>query len=160
MILIKFDPELKGDSKVEGHTDWISVDTFQFGVGRGVSTSGAGTDRDTSNPSFSEVTISKSMDIASAQLMLETACGLAMTTATIHFIQTGGKDAKGQHYLEIILDKPILSGYSISSGGDRPQESLSINYNGFKMQYNQLSEGGTVVEGEAKGYDLKANVPK
>jgi type VI secretion system secreted protein Hcp len=100
------------------------------------------------------------MDIASAQLMLEAACGLALTTATIHFIQTGGKDAKGQHYLEIILDKPILSSYSMSSGGERPQESLSINFNGFKMQYNPLDEGGTIKTGEAKGYDLKANVPK
>jgi len=69
--------------------------------------------------------------------MLEAACGLALTTATFHFIQTGGKDAKGQHYLEIILDKPILSSYSMSSGGERPNESLSINFNGIKMQYNR-----------------------
>lgn len=160
MILLKFDPELKGDSKVEGHDGWITIDSLQWGVGRGVSTSGVGTDRDTSNPSFSEVTITKSMDIASAQLMLETACGKAMTTATFHFIQTGGKDAKGQHYLEIILDKPILSGYSMSSGGDRPSESVSINYNGIKMQYNQFEEGGTVKEGKPKGYDLMKNAPK
>jgi len=160
MILLKFDPELKGDSKVEGHDGWITVDSLQWGLGRAVSTSGVGTDRDTSNPSFSEVSIAKSMDIASAQLMLEAACGLALTTATFHFIQTQGKDAKGKHYLEIILDKPILSSYSMSSGGDRPSESLSINYNGIKMKYDQLKEGGEVVEGEAKGYDLKANVPK
>jgi len=37
-----------------------------MGLGRAVSTSGAGTDRDTSNPSFSEVSISKNMDVASA----------------------------------------------------------------------------------------------
>jgi type VI secretion system secreted protein Hcp len=160
MILLKFDPELKGDSKVEGHTDWISIDAVQMGLGRAVSTSGSGSDRDTSNPSFSELTISKSMDVASAQLMLEAACGLALTTATVHFIQTGGKDAKGQHYLELILDKPILSSYSMSSGGDRPSESISINFNGFKMQYNPLSEGGTIVTGEAKGYDLMKNIPK
>jgi type VI secretion system secreted protein Hcp len=160
MILLKFDPELKGDSKVEKHDGWITIDSLQMGLGRAVSTSGAGTDRDTSNPSFSEVSLSKSMDVASAQLMLEAACGLALTTATIHFIQTGGKDAKGQHYLELILDKPILSSYSMSSGGDRPNESLSINFNGFKMQYNPLTEGGTVTTGEAKGYDLMKNVPK
>ncbi len=160
MILLKFDPELKGDSKVEKHDGWITLDAVQWGLGRAVSTSGVGSDRDTSNPSFSEVSISKSMDVASAQLMLEAACGLALTTATLHFIQTGGKDAAGQHYLEIILDKPILSSYSMSSGGERPNESLSINFNGIKMQYNPLTEGGTVTTGEAKGYDLKANKPK
>jgi type VI secretion system secreted protein Hcp len=160
MILLKFVPELKGDSKVEKHDGWITIDQVQWGLGRAVSTSGVGTDRDTSNPSFSEVTITKNMDVASAQLMLEAACGLALTTATFHFIQTGGKDAAGQHYLEIILDKPILSAYSMNSTGERPNESLSINFNGIKMQYDQLTEGGTVTEGKPKGYDLKANKPK
>jgi type VI secretion system secreted protein Hcp len=160
MILLKFDPELKGDSVVEKHKDWISVDSLQWGVGRAVSTSGAGTDRDTSNPSFSEVSISKNMDVASAQMMLEAACGKAFTTATLHFIQTGGKDAAGQHYLEIILDKPLLSSYSMSSGGERPSESVSINYNGIKMQYDQLTDGKVVAKGESKGYDLKVNKPK
>ena len=160
MILLKLEPELKGDSVVEKHKDWISVDSLQWGVGRAVSTSGAGTDRDTSNPSFSEVSISKNMDVASAQMMLEAACGKAFTTATFHFIQTGGKDAGGQHYLEIILDKPILSSYSMSSGGDRPNDSVSINYNGIKMQYDQLTDGKVVAKGEPKGYDLKVNKPK
>ena len=160
MILLKFDPELKGDSKVEKHEGWISIDSLQWGVGRGISTSGAGADRDTSNPSFSEVSISKNMDVASAQIMLEAACGKAFKTATLHFIQTGGKEAKGQHYLEIILDHPILSSYGMSSGGDRPNESVSINYNGIKMQYDQLTDGKVVAKGEPKGYDLKVNKPK
>jgi len=30
MILLKFDPELKGDSKVEGHVGWIALDAVQW----------------------------------------------------------------------------------------------------------------------------------
>lgn len=160
MILLKFEPALDGDSKVDKHEKWITIDSIQWGTGRAVSTSGVGTDRDTSNPSFSEISIAKSMDVASAQLMLEAACGKSLDKATFHFIQTAGKDATGQHYLEVVLEKPILSSYSMSSGGERPNESISINYIAITMQYNQYEEGGTVKDGKPKGYDLKTNKPK
>jgi type VI secretion system secreted protein Hcp len=48
----------------------------------------------------------------------------------------------------------------MSSGGDRPNESVSINYNGIKMQYDQLTDGKVVAKGTSKGYDLKVNKPK
>lgn len=160
MILLKFEPELKGDSKVDKHDGWITIDSVQWGTGRAVSSSGTGADRDTSNPSFSEVTCTKSMDIASAQLMQEAACGKTLDKATFHFIQTGGKDVSGQEFVEIILEKPLISSYSMSSGGERPSESFSINYVGITLQYNQFEEGGTVKKGEAKGYDLKTNKAK
>jgi type VI secretion system secreted protein Hcp len=158
MILLQFDPpEPKGDSIVEKHTDWIAIDSLQFGVGRGIGSSSGGVDRETSNPSFSEIVITKQMDVASTQLMLEAATGKSINKATFHFIQTGGKDAAGQHYLEIILDKPLLSGWSMSSGGDRPSESISINYNRITIQYNQFKDGGTVIEGKPKSYNLMVN---
>jgi len=160
MILLKFEPELKGDSKTDAHDGWITIDTFQWGVGRSISQSGSGADRDTSNPSFSEIAVTKSMDVASAQLMIEAATGKSLTKATFHWIQTSGSDKTGQHYLEIILDKPILSSYSMSSGGDRPSEILSINYNAITMQYNVFEEGGTAKAGESKGYDLRTNKPR
>lgn len=161
MILLKLEPELKGDSQTKGHENWITIDTFQWGVGRAISTSGSGKDRDTSNPSFSEINISKTMDIASAQLMIEAAAGKSLTKATFHWVQTSSSSAAdSQVYLEIILDKPILSSYSMSSGGERPNESISINYNAITMQYNTFEEGGTAKAGESKGYDLRTNLPK
>jgi type VI secretion system secreted protein Hcp len=101
------------------------------------------------------------MDIASVQLMIEAATGKSLTKATFHWIQTSSSDkSNSQVYLEVILDKPILSSYSMSSGGERPVESISINYNAITMQYKQYQEGGTVIDGESKGYDLRTNLPK
>ncbi|HYE34296.1 type VI secretion system tube protein Hcp [Methylocaldum sp.] len=157
MILMKFGTEIKGDSTVASHTDWITVDSLQFGVGRAISTSGVGKDRDTSNPSFSEVTISKSMDVASTELWRQAVCGKSLGDCTIHFIQTGGTDAKGQVYLEIILADAIISSYSASSGGDRPSESISISFNEFKITYSSFDEGGTAKKGETKGWNLMKN---
>ncbi|MDD2659030.1 MAG: type VI secretion system tube protein Hcp [Methylococcales bacterium] len=160
MILLKFEPELKGDSIIDGHEGWINLNSFQFGLGRGISVAGAGIDRETSNPSFSEITLSKAMDVASVFLMMEAACGKSLTKATFHWIQTSGTDKKGQHYLEVILENPILSAYSISSGGDRPSETFSISYNAITVQYNQFEKGGTEKAGESKGWDVTKNIPK
>lgn len=157
MILLNFKTAIKGDSTVASHADWITIDSLQFGVGRAITSSGGGTDRETSNPSFSEVTLSKSMDKASVDLMMQAICGKSLGEATIHFIQTGGADAKGQEYLEIKLQEAIVSSYSTSSGGERPSESISLNFTGFQMKYNTFEKGGSVKAGELKGWDLTKN---
>ncbi len=159
MILLKFDVAINGDSTVPDHDKWITIDSMEFGVGRAITTSGTGTDRDTSNPSFSEVTLKKSMDVASTDLFMQAVCGKSLTKATIHFIQTGGTDAKGkaQVYLEYLLHDPIVSSYSVKSVGERPTESISINFNQIQTKYTVFTEGGTPTAGTQKGWDLMKN---
>jgi len=156
MILINFATQIKGDSTVDSHTDWITIDSLQFGVGRAVSVSGGGKDRDTSNPSFSEVVMTKSTDIASADLFMQAICGKSLGKCTIHFIQTAGSDSKQQTYLTIELEEALVTAYSASSGGDRPSESVSVNFTKISYQYNAYS-GDKVTTGTAKKWDLKAN---
>ena len=157
MILLNFATQIKGTSKVEGHTDWIAVNSMQLGVGRAISTSSDGaTDRDTSNPSFSEVTFSKPTDIASADLFAQATYGKSLGKAEIHFIQTGGADKSDQVYLKIELEEAIVSAYSLSSGGDRPSESFSLNFAKISFQYDQF-DGATVKTGTPKKWDLSTN---
>ena len=43
-------------------------------------------------------------------------------------------------YLSIELENAMISNYSVSSGGDRPTESLALNFT--KITYNNTSMGG------------------
>lgn len=156
MILLKFKTEIKGDSTVDKHENWITCDSMQFGVGRSITASGGGKDRDTSNPSFSEVTFSKSSDVASGDLYYQAVCGKSLGKAEIHLLQTGGTDSKGQVYLTIELEEPVVSSYSASSGGERPSESFSLNFTKISYQYDAFS-GDKVTTGTAKKWDLMAN---
>lgn len=156
MILLKFATAINGDSVVAGHEKWITIQSLQFGVGRAITSSGGGADRETSNPSFSEVTLSKSTDIASADLFMQAVCGKSLGKAEIHFLQTGGADKKQQVYLIIELSEAIVSSYSTSSGGDRPSESLSLNFTQISYQYDQFS-GEAIVTGTPKKWDLTTN---
>ena len=50
-------------SRPKGWEDWIELNSFQFGVGRGIaSPTGGSADRESSAPSISEITITKDQD--------------------------------------------------------------------------------------------------
>jgi len=156
MILLNFKTQIKGDSIIPKHDDWISVDSFQMGVGRMVSTSGRGTSRDTSDPSFSEVSISKSTDIASSDLFFQATCGKSLGLAEIHLLNTAGAGQDPNVYMKIELEDAIITNYSVSSTGDRPMESFSLNFTKITYQYDDFS-GAKKLTGTPKKFDLMTN---
>jgi type VI secretion system secreted protein Hcp len=157
MIALKFEQEIKGECTVAGHEGWITVDSFQLGVGRAITAVAGGSDRDTSNPSFSEATVSRGTDKASPHLFLQAICGKSLGKAEVHFMQTGGSDAKGQVYLKLELTDPIISSYSMSSGGDKPSESFSINFTKITKQYDTFTGSGKIQAGTPVKWDLATN---
>src|SRR3954466_14514377 len=126
--------DIKGDVTAEGHMGsdgWVEVNSFQFGVGRGISSpTGGSADREASAPSISEIVVTKPMDVSSYRWLEEGLWGEGQAV-TIDFCKTD-KD-KLEIYAQYILTNAMVSGYSVSSGGDRPQESLSLNFT--KVEY-------------------------
>ena len=71
-IYIKYG-DIKGDVTAEGHKGsdgWVEVNSFQFGIGRGIaSPTGGSSDRESSAPSVSEIVVTKPMDKSSFSWM-------------------------------------------------------------------------------------------
>lgn len=150
-IYMKFG-SINGDVTTDGYKDWISLDSFQLGVGRGIGSAAGGLDnREGSEPSVSEVTISKQMDKASPKLFQDAVGGDLGAKVQIAFTTTT-KD-KVDKYLEYELTNCGLSGYSVSSGGDRPTESLSLNFTKIVWSFTakDAKVGGSP---EKVGWDL------
>ncbi len=116
---------------------------------------GLGSDRDPSNPSFAEATFSRKTDKASPDLFKQAVHGQSLGEATIHFLQTAAGD-KTQVYLEYVLGDPIISSYSISSGGERPTESFSLNFVKVSKKYTAFS-GAKVGDQPEFKWDLALN---
>lgn len=143
---------IKGDVTEEGHKNWIELNSFQWGVGRGISSPvGSSADRESSAPSVSEVTVTKAQDVASVGLLTEAYQGDGVTV-TIEFTRTN-KD-KQDVYLSFELTNTMISGYSTSSGGDRPSESLSLNFTKVMFKSTQLDATGAEATGASITYDL------
>ena len=155
-IYIKYG-DIKGDCTAEGHkgTDgWVEINSFQFGIGRGIaSPTGGSSDRESSAPSVSEIVVTKPMDSSSYRWMEESLYGEGQDV-TIDFCKTD----KGalEVYASYTLTDCMVSGYSVSSGGDRPQESLSLNFT--KIVYNFSEMGSKNAKGETPktGWDIAA----
>ena len=125
---------LKGETTQLTHKEWIEVTSFQWGVGRGISSGvGGASKREATAPSVSEITLTKTFDISSPLLLKEAVGGKAVDVK-IELTQT---DNSGKHvsYQKYILTETLISGYSISSGGDRPSESISLNFTKFDSEY-------------------------
>jgi len=143
---------IKGRVTTEGFKDWIELNSFQWGVGRGIGSAARGaTSRERSEPSLSEVTVTKLTDVASPKLFLDSVGGKLDNKVTIKFTTT----SKGAvtTFLTYELENTGISGYSLSSGGDMPVESISLNFTKISKTFTGESPD---VSGspETVGYDL------
>jgi type VI secretion system secreted protein Hcp len=138
---LKYDAIKTGESKAKGHEGskgWIEVGSVQFGVGRGISTPvGTSSKREASAPNVSEIVVTKMMDSTSPLLFQESLIGKAVK-AQIDLVETGSDQLNT--YLEITLTNAMISGYSVSSGGDRPSESISINFTKIEYKYTPFDD--------------------
>lgn len=128
-----------GETTQVTHKQWIEVQSLQFGVGRGISSGvGGGSKREASAPSVSEIVVTKTFDIASPLLLKESVGGKAVEVK-IELTQT---DNNGKHvaYQKYILTDTLVSGYSVSSGGDRPSESISLNFTKIDSEYLNIDD--------------------
>jgi type VI secretion system secreted protein Hcp len=150
-IYMKFG-SINGAVTTKGFEKWIELNSFQWGVGRAVGTAARGsTTRESSEPSISEVTVTKLMDTSSNPLFQDAVGGHLGSAVTIKFTTTT-KDTVTT-FLKYELSNTGLSGYSVSSGGDAPTESLSLNFTKVMITYTGLGEK-TSGSPDTVGYDL------
>jgi type VI secretion system secreted protein Hcp len=128
--------DIKGEVTAKGHEKWVEVNSFQYGIGRGIgSPTGNETEREHAAPSVSEVTVTKAADKSSVYWMERALWGEG-ENVTVHFVKTD-KD-KLEVYTEYKLVNAMVSGFSVNSGGDRPQESISINFTKIIFNYSEM----------------------
>nr|WP_242005194.1 type VI secretion system tube protein Hcp [Acetobacter thailandicus] len=150
---------VEGNVTEAGHEGWTELTGFQWGVGRGISSSvGSTADRESSAPSVGEVIVTKNNDMSTGDLMSEALSGHGDKVIKIDFTRTY-KDQQ-QVYLSLELQQAIISSYSHSSSGDRPHESLAFNFNHVTVKTYQMNADGSQGGQKVITYDLataKAN---
>lgn len=143
---------IKGDVTADGHAGWIELNSFQFGVGRGISSpTGGSEDRESSAPSISEITVTKDQDAATGPLVTAALQGEGVTVV-IDFVKTSA--GKLDKFMTYTLTNAMISGWSTSSGGDRPSESLSLNFTKFELNPLKVDAAGTISNADAVTYDI------
>jgi type VI secretion system secreted protein Hcp len=155
LVYLKYGDKVKGEVTSEGHKEWIELTSCQFGTGRALgNTTGTAASRETGSVNVSEIVCTKINDIASEPVFRESLDGKAVD-AVIHF--TKSNDSGGfETYLELKLTECLISSYSLSSGGDKPSESLSLNFTKIEYKYIPYDAAHKPLAAKIGGYDLKA----
>jgi len=154
-IFLKYDG-IDGDVTTAGHVKWIEVLSFQWGVGRGINNASAsGADREGSTPSVSEITLTKDCDSASPNL-LRASLGLKPAdegkTVKIDFCKTD--TSQPEPYLQLTLTNCLVSGWSASSGGDRPTESVTLNFTKVEFKNTAMGKANETGSPDIASYDM------
>ncbi|HYZ34063.1 MAG TPA: type VI secretion system tube protein Hcp [Crenalkalicoccus sp.] len=137
-ILVKCN-EWTGESKVTGFEDHFEVTSFNFGVGRAISSARGTSAREGNIVSVSEITLSKVSDKVSIKLFEEALIGPLSRHVDIKFVRQGAGN-KPVAFITIKLDGCGISGFSMSSGGDRPAETLTLNFDKVEYEYNPVAD--------------------
>lgn len=131
-IYVKYEG-IDGDATHEQHKKWLDIGNLTWGVGRGISTPvGSAMNREASEPHVSEVTLTKLMDASSPKFFTEACTGKQGKKVVIHLVTTG---SPGDTYAEYTLTNVLVSGYSVSTSGDRPVEQISLNFTKIEVKY-------------------------
>lgn len=150
---------IKGNTTADGYKDHLTVNSVQFGVGRGISMEpGNLSNREATRPTISEITVTKVADTSSTALFKEAVTGSAGKKVVIKFVQTGSD--KLIEYMTYTLEDCLVSGYSISadSEGD-PMESISLSFAKVMVNYNDFDKSNKSANPQRVGYDLTTAKP-
>jgi len=143
---------IKGKVTAKGHEEWIDCSSVQWGVGRAISSAvGTSADREASKPSISEVSVTKLMDESTPSIFTEACVGKGKKVM-IHLCTVGSDQINT--YMEYELEDCMISGYSMSSGGDRPSESISLSFTKMTMKFIPYGKDGKPESPLPAGYDM------
>jgi type VI secretion system secreted protein Hcp len=154
LVYLKYGTKIKGEVTSEGHEGWVECTSLQFGTGRGLGnpTGTAGT-RETGTVNVSEIVVTKINDIASEPLFRESLDGKGVD-CIVEF--TKSNDSGGfETYIQLKLSECLISSYSMSSGGEKPVESLSLNFTKIEYKYIPYDSAHKALSPLTGGYDLK-----
>ena len=150
---------IKGNVTADGYQDHIAVDSVSFGVGRGISMeAGNLSNRESTRPSLSEVTLTKAADNSVTAIFKEAVTGNAGKKVVIKFVRTGAD--KVMEYMDYTLENCLVSSYSMSASSEgEPMESISLSYSKIMINYSDFDKTNKSGNPQRVGYDLETAKP-
>ena len=117
-----------GTSTIPGYEGWIDISSLQWGAGRPVAPSNTGGPPQAGRLTFSEITLSKQLDGTTASIAKAMQLPRPIDNMEVVELMDNANIAGLYPALSLKVFNVFVDGYSVSSGGDRPSESISLNF--------------------------------
>jgi type VI secretion system secreted protein Hcp len=144
---------VKGESKAEGMSEYIELESFSFGASNPADVKGGGLAA--GRASLSDFSFTCSLDAASPFILKDLYTGKHIDSCTFVGRKTGGS-AKPEKYLEVTMTSCFITAHSVGGGAQGiPSQSVSLAYEQIKYEYfaQNTKTGGMTSAGVAT-YDV------
>jgi type VI secretion system secreted protein Hcp len=155
-IHIKIDT-IPGQSEIKGFEGQIQVETFSWNMHQTTSFH-ASTGGGAGKVNMGDLAFTHKVDKASPKLMTACCTGAHIASALLTCRKAGGESAVD--FLKITLTNLIVSSVSPSgtNSGDTPNESVSLAFAEFKVEYQEQDNKGQKKGGPViAGYNVQQN---
>jgi type VI secretion system secreted protein Hcp len=152
--------EVKGGSTDAAHKDEIVVREYSFGVNNTASVGSTGGGAGAGKATFSDLTFTTPLSVASPKLLLACASGVHYDTAVLTLRRSGG--TKPPDFLKITLKTVLVSSYldAGASSDDTPLDSITLAFGAIRVDvFTQNPSGGTAPPPSSAGWDRSKNQP-
>src|SRR3977135_3003491 len=156
VLLMKFDPVVKGTSTLDQFADQIELLSFSHGVAMQITGDISNSERTSGKPNHQDFTITKYLDQSSPKL--NEACCKGDNFKKVVLVVARNDKGSVLPLMSYTLQNVVLSSISVGGGGgDKPVETVTMNYNHITWDFlHQQAEGGEAGHVPGK-WDLATN---
>jgi type VI secretion system secreted protein Hcp len=136
---------IEGDSTDSAHKKWIEISSLSFSVTQPMSRAGG---RTGGRADFSNIVLTKSVDIATPDLFIHAANGKHIPKLELEF------QSKGREY-SLELKDAVITGVNTTSGNNKTwlSEEISVSYGQITITYKS-NAGAPVID---RAWDIERN---
>ncbi len=148
-------PGVDGNVTTSGFQNWIEVGSFEYASGRQVKTiTGRTTDRESTHPSFSALSVNKLMDKSSPHLLQKMCEGKSLDQVQLQICKSNNSAITP--FLKYTLHNVIISHRSVTSNGSaNPIENLTLSFTKIEESYVPFDKQNQQQSPITAGYDLE-----
>jgi len=147
---------IQGQTTDANHKNYMEIEAIQWNITRHISmTAGSMEEREHSQPTFSEIILTKLSDAATVELFQRASGGQGGEKAVICLATPGAAGDSGAiDYIKYDLDNALISGYTVNSSGDRPVETLRLSFTKMQVTYLPQAQDGTRSNQKVGSYNI------
>ena len=120
---------IQDDTSPADHGKWMDIEQMKWNISRNmhsVPDMEAGDE-----PTISDVTLTRVRDDFSTRLFEESCAARDRRRAVIHLVTMR---SPGETHIEYTLENTLIANYSVDSSGDRPIETIRLNFTGMQVK--------------------------
>jgi len=130
--------DIEGECEDANHVGWIEILSWSHGFSQPTTPVRASSGATVEKANHTDLSFTKYLDKATDAILSKCWTGAQIPTTVVELYRADG-DANPVKYLQIDMEKVIVSSYNIGAGvGDHPSENVTLSYG--KVTYTYLDQ--------------------